>query len=44
MAKTPETTRIAYQGSIFAIEFYVKNSGEALAETLKKEFESRSGR
>jgi hypothetical protein len=32
MAKTPEITRIVYQGSIFRIEFYVKLSGDALAE------------
>ena len=32
MAKTPETTRMVYQGSIFAFAFYVKHSGEALAE------------
>ena len=32
MAKTPEITRIVYQGSIFTIEFYVKHSGEAMAE------------
>ncbi len=32
MAKGTEITRVAYQGSIFTIEFYVKQSGEALAE------------
>src|SRR5436190_24171086 len=32
MSKSTETTRAVYQGSIFAIEFYVKHSGEALAE------------
>ena len=32
MAKTTEISRTVYQGSIFMIEFYVKHSGEALAE------------
>jgi len=32
MAKGTEITRVVYQGSIFTIEFYVKQSGEALAE------------
>lgn len=32
MAKTPEITRIVFQGEIFSIEFYVRPSGQALAE------------
>lgn len=32
MAKTTEITRIAYDGAVFRIEFYVRQSGEALAE------------
>ncbi|MBI2604965.1 MAG: type II toxin-antitoxin system RelE/ParE family toxin [Deltaproteobacteria bacterium] len=32
MAKTTEITRVAYDGAVFRIEFYVKQSGEALAE------------
>lgn len=32
MAKKKKTTELAYAGSVFDIEFYVRESGEALAE------------
>jgi len=41
MAKTPEITRLAYQGSIFTLEFYVKLSGEVMvADWLESQSEA----